>query len=169
MTDPKGHAPKEAVPVRETPTAAGEAPPPALMAASETVAQRQEGASGSDLPFSKIRCVLLVATLAGAGFLNVSAAIVLPSKVRCPAAKCCPLYLLDTICANGGHHPAEHRRRSRYSRESPTMGRLCLLVGLCMLPPALGQDSRPCGQAANICDWKRLCGRHNDHQPFPEE
>jgi len=83
MTDPKGHAPKEAVPVRETPTAAGEAPPPALMAASETVAQRQEGASGSDLPFSKIRCVLLVATLAGAGFLNTLSVqmvvIILPS------------------------------------------------------------------------------------------
>lgn len=169
MTDPRGHAPKEAVPVHETPTAAGEVPPPTLMAESETVAERRDGASGSDLPFSKIRCILLVATLAGAGLLNVSIAIVPKPKLRCSAAKCCSFYLVDAICPNGGHYPAEDRRRSRYPGESPTMGRLCLLVGLCLLSPGLGQDSRSCGQAADIRDWERLCGRHHDHQPFLEQ
>ncbi|KAH7039757.1 drug resistance protein [Microdochium trichocladiopsis] len=80
-----GHEPKEVMPAGlEAPTTAGEVPVPTLMAETEAEAVPEDDElARSDLPFSKLRCILLVLTLAGAGFLNTLSVqivvIILPS------------------------------------------------------------------------------------------
>ncbi|KAJ1334122.1 MFS transporter DHA2 family methylenomycin A resistance protein [Microdochium nivale] len=77
-----------ALPATEVPSAAGEAPVPILVAEPATAACNDGGDDNDeiadpDLPLSKLRCILLVMTLAGAGFLNTLSVqcvvIILPS------------------------------------------------------------------------------------------
>ncbi|KXJ91760.1 drug resistance protein [Microdochium bolleyi] len=87
-TQPQGSEKAVISAVPEPPTAAGEAPVPTLVARPDTAARDSDTGNDDEfadpgLPLSKIRCILLVLTLAGASFLNTltvqSVVIILPS------------------------------------------------------------------------------------------
>lgn len=95
------------------------------------------------LPFSKARCIALVATVTGASFLNVSLCTMslynaVPYCFWWNACLTMKTTLIDPHRPGRGHYPADHWRRSRDPGESAAMGRVRLLVDFWLLSAALG-------------------------------
>src|SRR4051812_257987 len=83
-------------------------------------------AASEHLPFSKARCVALVATIAAAPFLNVGESR--PSKRSNVNA------ISDNGCSSNSDHPSDHRGGSQYTDEPTTMDCFCVQPHVRLFP-----------------------------------
>jgi hypothetical protein len=162
------------------PKVAGEAD--ALAPADEMDgASIQSSHDKSELPFSKARCIALVATLTGAAFLNVSlggqgetglGGLSASDVGRIPPEsnrQLTWLSSLDPLPADCRHHTAHHWRGPRHPRESAAVDRIVVRARLWLLPAALGPHRRHLRQAFHL--HRRLLLGHSRQcrQPLPAQ
>jgi hypothetical protein len=97
------------------------------------------------LPFSKARCIALVATLAGASFLNVSQLL----------SSLFPPYqgltrTTELVGAGRGHHPPDHRPRPRDPGVTASVDHICVRAHLWVLYALLGSSGRHLREAQDL-------------------
>ena len=118
----------------------------------------------SGLPFSKARCIALVATLAGASFLNVSQLLnsLLPPSQGLTKTT-------ELVRASRGHHPPDHRPRPRDPRGTAPMDNIRVRAHLRLLHALLGPSGRHLREAQNLRLGLGLVRGDDACQPFHTE
>lgn len=115
---------------------------------------------GSGLPFSKARCIALVATVTGASFLNVS----IDTKIE--RYEDVLLTTTDSVRPGRGDHITHHRQGFQHPRHSCSVDSVLLHTHIRLLPPVVGPDWRYLRQAEGVHPGITLVFCHNGDKPI---
>jgi hypothetical protein len=119
------------------------------------------------LPFSKARCIALVATVTGAAFLNVSPVL----RTLCIFLDHLVLNVpltrsSDPFFAMRRHYPAHNRRGPIYPREQAAVDCVILLSRFWLLSPHMGAYRRCLWEALHLHCRLTLGHCHHGSKPF---